>query len=114
MSDDTGGFRVVLTTVDSAELAESLARGLVERRLAACVNIVGPIRSVYRWKGEVVSDEERLLVIKTSARRLPALSEAIRELHSYEVPEVLALAVEDGDRRYLDWLAGCVAEDRTP
>jgi len=114
MSDDAENVRVVLTTADSAELAESLARGLVERRLAACVNIVGPIRSVYRWQGKVVSDEERLLVIKTSARRFPALTEAIQELHTYEIPEVLALGVEAGDRRYLDWLAGCVAEDATP
>jgi len=114
MADDAASFRVVLTTADSPELAESLARGLVERRLAACVNIVGPIRSIYRWQGRVVSDEERLLVIKTTACRFPALSEAIRELHSYEVPEVLALAVEAGDQRYLDWLAGCVAVDATP
>ena len=114
MLDDAASFRVVLTTADSSELAERLARGLVERRLAACVNVVGPVRSVYRWQGEVVCDEERLLVIKTSALRLPALTEAIRELHTYEVPEVLALAVESGDRGYLDWLAGCVADEASP
>jgi periplasmic divalent cation tolerance protein len=110
MTDDAATFRVVLTTVDSSELAESLAHSLVEQRLAACVNIVGPLRSVYRWQGEVVSEQERLLVIKTSARRLPALTEAIRDLHTYEVPEVLVLPVVAGDRPYLDWLARCLAD----
>jgi periplasmic divalent cation tolerance protein len=109
--DHPDDFRVVLTTADSAELAATLARALVERRLAACVNVVGPVRSVYRWRGEIVSDEERILVIKTSAACFPRLRETIRELHTYEVPELLALAVADGDRTYLDWLAGCLADD---
>jgi periplasmic divalent cation tolerance protein len=110
MADMRDGFRVVLTTADSAELAERLAHGLVERRLAACVNIVGPVRSVYRWKGEIVSDDERLLLIKTASEQFEALREALRELHTYEVPEILALAVEAGDRPYLDWLAGCLGD----
>ena len=110
MADTGDGFRVVLTTADSAELADRLARGLVERRLAACVNIVGPVRSVYRWKGEIVSDDERLLLIKTDSEHFEALREAIRELHLYEVPEILALAVTAGDRPYLDWLADCLAD----
>jgi periplasmic divalent cation tolerance protein len=97
MSEAHDGFRLVLTTADSAELADRLARALVERRLAACVNIVEPVRSVYRWKGEIVSDEERLLLIKTRVDRLEPVRKAIRELHSYDVPEVLALAVDDGD-----------------
>jgi periplasmic divalent cation tolerance protein len=108
MSDGPDGFRLVLTTADTEELADRIARALVDRRQAACVNVVGPLRSVYRWKGEIVSDEERMLVIKTSARRFPAVRETIRELHSYEVPEVLAIAVQDGDRPYLDWLADCL------
>jgi len=110
MADPRDGFRVVLTTADSAELAERLAHALVERRLAACVNIVGPVRSVYRWKGEIVADEERLLLIKTASEQFEALREALRELHTYEVPEILALAVTAGDRPYLDWLAGCLGD----
>ena len=108
MPDAPDGFRIVLTTADSDELADRIARALVDRRLAACVNVVGPVRSIYRWKGEIVSDQERMLVIKTSAERLPEVREAIRELHTYDVPEVLAIAVDDGDRAYLDWLADCV------
>ncbi len=105
-------FRVVLTTTDTPELAERLAGELVQRRLAACVNIVGPVRSVYRWQGEIVTDEERLLVIKTSAARLPALREAIVELHGYEVPELLSLTVDDGLPAYLEWLASCLDVER--
>jgi periplasmic divalent cation tolerance protein len=107
------GFRVVLTTADSPELAERLARELVERRLAACVNVVGPVLSIYRWKGEIVSDEERLLLIKTRSDRLDGVRRAIRELHTYDVPELLALPVEDGDRPYLDWLSSCLAAAET-
>jgi periplasmic divalent cation tolerance protein len=110
MARPTEPYRLVLTTAGSDAQARDLARELVERRLAACVNVVGPICSYYRWKGEVTRDEERLLVIKTTARRLDALSAAIRELHTYEVPEVVALPIEGGDSRYLQWLAECVAE----
>jgi periplasmic divalent cation tolerance protein len=108
VSDRPDAFRLVLTTADSEELADRIARTLVERRLAACVNVVGPVHSVYRWKGEIVSDQERMLVIKTSAGRFPEVRETIRELHSYDVPEVLAIAIDEGDRPYLDWLADCL------
>jgi periplasmic divalent cation tolerance protein len=108
VSDPPDAFRIVLTTADSEELADRIAGTLVERRLAACVNVLGPVSSVYRWKGEIVSDRERMLVIKTSADRLREVREAIRELHTYDVPEVLAFAVDDGDRAYLDWLADCL------
>jgi periplasmic divalent cation tolerance protein len=110
MSDAPDAFRLVLTTADSEELADRIARTLVERRLAACVNVVGPVNSVYRWKGEIVSDQERMLVIKTSAGRFSEVRETIREVHSYDVPEILAIAVDDGDRPYLDWLADCLAD----
>ena len=82
---------------------------LVERRLAACVNEIGaPVRSVYRWKGKVETAEEFLLVIKTTKRRFAALRAAIVELHSYDVPEIIALPVVEGSRAYLDWIAGSV------
>jgi len=103
-------YRVLLTTTDSASSAERLAGELVGRGLAACVNIVGPVRSVYRWQGRIVRDEERLLVIKSSAAKFAALSEALAELHDYDLPELLSLKVEAGASAYLDWLAGCLDE----
>lgn len=102
-------FRLVLTTAGSQAQAELLARELVERQLAACVNIVTGVCSVYRWKGQVTREEERLLLVKTEQRLLPRLRDAIRELHTYEVPEMLALTVREGDPDYLRWLAGCLA-----
>jgi len=98
------GRVVALSTVGTAEDAERIARALVERRLAACVNVVPGVVSIYRWKGAVEKDEERLLVIKTRAERLEALREALVELHPYEVPELVALRVEAGHAPYLAWL----------
>jgi periplasmic divalent cation tolerance protein len=96
--------RIVLTTTDSAESANRIAHELVERRLAACVNIIPNLTSIYRWKGAVESASETLLLIKTSSASLPALEAALRELHSYDVPEFVVLAVESGSRLYLEWL----------
>ena len=95
---------VALSTAGTAEDAERIARALVERRLAACVNVVSGVVSVYRWKGEVRRDEERLLVIKTRAERLEALRQALVEIHPYEVPELVALPIEAGHAPYLAWL----------
>ena len=99
---------VVLSTVGSADDAERVARGLVERGLAACVNIVPGVVSVYRWKGVVQREAEQLLVIKTRSERLPALKEALLAMHPYDVPEALALPVEDGLAPYLAWLDDAV------
>ena len=104
------GRLVVLSTVGKAEDAERIGRELVERRLAACVNVVPGISSIYRWRGGVESEEERLLVIKTTAERFPALRDALVSLHPYEVPEVVALRIEDGYEPYLDWLDGSVED----
>jgi periplasmic divalent cation tolerance protein len=98
------GPLVALSTVATPEDAERIARELVERGLAACVNVVPGIVSVYRWKGNVERDEERLLVIKTRGERFEALREALVSLHPYEVPELIALRVEDGHPPYLDWI----------
>jgi periplasmic divalent cation tolerance protein len=95
---------VALSTVGSAEDAERIARALVERRLAACVNVVPGVVSVYRWKGGVDRDEERLLVIKTRADRLEALREALVALHPYELPELVAMPIQAGHAPYLAWL----------
>ena len=95
---------VAFSTVARVEDAEHIAHELVERRLAACVNILPGVTSVYRWKGQVEKDQELLLVIKTARPRLEALRKAVLALHPYEVPELVALAVEDGHPPYLDWL----------
>lgn len=98
------GVVVALTTVGKAADAERVARALVERRLAACVNVVPGVVSTYRWKGEVERDDEHLLVVKTRADRVAALREALVTLHPYELPELVVLPVEAGHAPYLDWV----------
>ena len=95
---------LVLTTMPDAESAEVFARTLVDERLAACVNVHGPMTSVYRWKGAVERDAERQVVVKTTRGRLPALEARLCSLHPYELPEFLVLAVEDGSAAYLNWV----------
>jgi len=97
---------VVFSTASSAEEAEKIARGLVDARLAACVNVVPGMRSFYRWKGTIEDAAEWLLVIKSSRGRFDALRAALEKLHSYEVPEVIALTVIDGAQNYLNWMDG--------
>jgi periplasmic divalent cation tolerance protein len=97
--------RIVLSTAGSEEEAQKIARHLVEHQLAACVNVVPRVESIYRWQGKVESSQEWLLLIKTSAEYFPRVRDAIRELHSYELPECIAIAIEDGSSEYLDWLA---------
>jgi len=101
---------LVLTNVPERAAAERLADMLIARQLAACVNILAPCRSVYRWKGEVQHDEEHPLLIKTTAERYPALEQALREGHPYELPEIIAVPIERGLPAYLDWVA---AETKT-
>jgi len=95
---------VVLSACASNEEAQQLARALVEKRLAACVNMIPGARSVYRWKDAIEEEEETLLVIKTSRPLLEELRVEIERLHSYEVPEVIALQIVDGSERYLAWM----------
>jgi periplasmic divalent cation tolerance protein len=97
--------RIILATAGSREEAERLADALVERRLAACVNVVGPMRSVYRWQGAVERADEFLLLIKSTAAQFAAVAAAIQELHSYELPECVELTITAGSDAYLKWLA---------
>ena len=97
--------RVVLCTFPNPEKAAEVARELVTGKLAACVNIVPAVRSIYSWKDEVQDEQEALAVIKTSADRFEALSKRIVELHPYEVPEVIALPILGGHAPYLAWVA---------
>jgi len=105
---------VVLTTTNSQDLANTLADDLVRNSVAACVNIIPNITSVYKWKGEVCRDTEWLLVIKTSAGHFERLRERLRARHSYDVPEVIALPVVAGDAAYLNWLTESIGPPPAP
>jgi periplasmic divalent cation tolerance protein len=96
--------RVVLTTAGSADEARRIAAALVEGKLAACVSIVPKILSIYRWQGRVEETEEWMLLIKTSTAAFERVHEAIKELHSYELPECICLSIDDGSPEYLTWL----------
>ncbi len=101
--------KIVLTTSGSREEAEKIAQALLERRLAACINILGPIHSVYRWQGRVETAAEYLLLIKTTAAMFDSVARAIRELHSYELPECIQVGIEAGSEAYLKWIEESVA-----
>jgi len=96
---------LVITNLPDRAAAEKLAEALIHKRVAACVNILAPCRSVYRWKGAVQHDEEHPVLIKTTGERYAALEAAIREAHPYELPEIVAVPIERGLPAYLDWVA---------
>ena len=96
--------RVVLVTCGSIAEARKIGRNVVEKKLAACANIVPGVESIYRWKGKVERAREVLVVIKTTANRLPALENEVKRLHSYDVPEFIVLPIVAGSRKYLAWL----------
>ncbi len=96
---------LVLTNLPDRATAEKLADELVAKRVAACINILAPCRSVYRWKGAVQHDEEHPMLIKTTRESYPALEQALRAGHPYELPEIIALPVERGLPAYLEWVA---------
>lgn len=104
--------RLVLSTAGSRDEAESIAESLVEQGLAACVNLVPGLTSIYRWQGSIERSDEILLIIKTTAQRLAALEAALRALHSYEVPELLVLVPEHGGDDYLAWLTASTREEK--
>ena len=107
---EAGQIRIVLTTAAHRDEAERIARTLVEQRLAACVNLIEGVRSIYHWQGAVESSAEVLLVIKTSYEKLAALEIAIGQLHSYSVPEFLVLSAEGGSKAYLAWIRRSLEE----
>ncbi|MEV7613713.1 divalent-cation tolerance protein CutA [Streptomyces sp. NPDC089799] len=104
----------VLTTVDSAEAANALARVAVDARLAACAQISGPVTSVYRWRGAVETAGEWQVLLKTTAGRYPALEAALAADHPYDTPEIIATPVTAGSAGYLAWVAAEVAEEVAP
>ena len=95
---------IVLTTVPEGDLGDTIARRLIEERVAACVNVCAPMTSLYRWRGVVERETERQLVIKTTREHVPRVQASIAELHSYELPEFMVIAVADGSAAYLDWV----------
>jgi len=96
--------RVVLTTCGSEKEAHKIAQHLVENHLAACVNIIPQVRSIYRWEGKIESAQEWLLLVKTTQEKFSPVRDAIRSLHSYELPECIAFSIEDGSAAYLQWI----------
>lgn len=98
---------LVYCTCPDRDIGLALARPLIEERLAACVNIVPGLTSIYRWQGTIQEDDEALLLIKTAAARLPALMERLRQLHPYDVPEIIAVPIAEGLPAYLNWVHSC-------
>jgi periplasmic divalent cation tolerance protein len=101
-------YSLIISTVSSRDEAQHIARALVDRKLVACVNIVGPIESIYRWKGEIENSQEFMLLMKTESDRFDRVREAVKALHSYEVPEVIQVPIENGLPAYLEWISGSV------
>jgi len=107
-------LKAVLVTTGSEEQAVSIARVLVGERLAACVNVVGPVRSIYRWRDAIEDDREYLLIAKTRATLYIKLEKRVRELHTYEMPEVLALNADRGSPPYVKWVLESTGPPRAP
>ena len=95
---------VVLVTCGSEEEATKIGNSLIEERLAACVNMISPVRSIYRWEGKIWDEKEWMLIIKTQKKRFEDLEKKVKSLHSYSVPEIVALPIVEGSASYLNWL----------
>ena len=101
----------IFVTADDLELARKIGQELVESRLVACVNIVPGIESIYRWQGAVQRDREVLMIIKTSRRRFAEVEAKVKEIHTYQLPEVIAVPIDHGSQEYLDWLQESVTKE---
>ena len=97
-------YIIVFNTCNSADLASSMAESLVSNKLAACVNIINNVESVYQWQGKIEHDKEILLIIKTRQSLFSQVEKAIQELHDYELPEIIAVPIEAGQQKYLNWI----------
>ena len=103
---------LVLSTASSEKEAMTIAQALVDQELAACVNVVPAIRSLYRWKGKIWNEVENLMFIKTTSSQLEEIKKVIKDLHSYELPEVLAVKIDDGEKNVLNWIGSSVKGGR--
>ena len=104
---------VVLVTGSNARECARIARSLLDKRLIACANLVPQVRSLYHWKGKIADEKECLMLLKSSRELLPALQTEVEKLHSYSVPEIIALPIIDGSPNYLNWIAECVETSKT-
>lgn len=95
---------IVLCTLNDLEVAKNLSKTLLEKRLIACANIVPQVLSMYEWKGEIVTDNEFLMILKTNASLFDELKTEIKRLHTYEVPEIISFKIDNGSKEYLDWI----------
>ena len=102
------GEIIIYVTASREDEASKIARALIESRLAACVNIISNIRSIYRWEGKLEDDNESLMIIKTKDSKFDEVQKKVEELHSYSVPEVIAFSIEKGSEKYLAWLLQCL------
>jgi periplasmic divalent cation tolerance protein len=107
----TADYRLMFCTCPDEATAQAIAETLVGERLAACANLVPGIRSIYRWEGQIQRDSEVLLLIKTAAGRVPALTDRLRGLHPYEVPEIISVPITEGLPDYLSWITTCTDHD---
>jgi periplasmic divalent cation tolerance protein len=101
-------YVIVIVTTPSKQEAEKIAQHLLKERLIACANIIGPVSSLFHWSGKIEEAEEYLMLMKSRKDLFEKLSEAVKALHSYEVPEILALPMVEGSKAYLDWLGSCL------
>ena len=101
-------YIIIIVTTASREEAETIVQRLLEARLIACANIIGPVSSHFHWSGKIEKAEEYLIIMKSRQDLFEKLSEAVKALHSYEVPEILALPVVEGSKAYMDWLGSCL------
>ncbi len=109
VKDLQNGYVIVMVTTASKQEAENIAQRLLQERLIACANIIGPVSSLFHWAGKTERAEEYLILMKSRKDLFEKLAETVKALHSYEVPEILALPIVDGSKAYLDWLGSCLA-----
>jgi periplasmic divalent cation tolerance protein len=109
VKDLQNGYVIVMVTTASKQEAETIAQRLLQERLIACANIIGPVSSLFHWAGKTERAEEYLILMKSRKDLFEKLAETVKALHSYEVPEILALPITDSSKEYLDWLGSCLA-----